>query len=599
MDIQLLLIVQQVCNQKHIQIPWAEVGSTLGPTISGGAVIQHLAKIRKRRHNAGLPNPEPLRRSGSTLTAPKFDHSKPRLGKAKKGKTGKPLLSSSTGEDEDDVEVDKASDPDESFGETHLAKRSKHSQTSTKAKEKRANGKNKPLTIIKKENHAVLSSPTKRPHPESQSDPFDTADNEHLERHYHDNSKRVRLSASSSNENEDDPDLYVGKGAPWAKLVNEPSDVASSKDEGTSKDSDEESTYGGYGDGVDESSSLIAFKNQITNFPSKVAVLRVGKGQQARSVLKRIENSAYITESRKLLGSLNVPSKDLSGAVSRQNGTTMLHGSNMSMLPVAGGLKNKYKPFISSRPYSDASELATLHMDASYAPTHENSLRETSDYNHSSSPSSYGFDPLSSPFGDAAFLFNPNVLSYGHRPFTTRFSGNDQNSHNMHEFDVPGTANEGNEIPGIPSNSGIDDLNVYLSAPQHALVTLDQGEMQTYPHDVYIPESSSGIRTDINDFMHRRSGYGVQVDFDDPPFTTQGLDGLERDDRFRSNLGEPFEMSWNYDLAASNMPETKSLSLAPMDGGADGSFTGSSNVEFDHLFTELAGSESVAPLSHN
>lgn len=49
LDKKLLLTIQSECNKHSIQLPWDAIGKTMGEHISGGAVIQHLAKLRTRK----------------------------------------------------------------------------------------------------------------------------------------------------------------------------------------------------------------------------------------------------------------------------------------------------------------------------------------------------------------------------------------------------------------------------------------------------------------------------------------------------------------------------------------------------------------------
>lgn len=64
MDKQLLLSLQSVCNEKGIKLPWDEVGESMEKQVSGGAIIQHIAKIRQRLAAGGFSVPPPLRRGG-------------------------------------------------------------------------------------------------------------------------------------------------------------------------------------------------------------------------------------------------------------------------------------------------------------------------------------------------------------------------------------------------------------------------------------------------------------------------------------------------------------------------------------------------------
>ena len=65
LDELLLLVVQSVCNNHGIRIPWDKVAETLGHHATEGAIVQHLAKLRTRRIAAGKDVPPPLRRGGN------------------------------------------------------------------------------------------------------------------------------------------------------------------------------------------------------------------------------------------------------------------------------------------------------------------------------------------------------------------------------------------------------------------------------------------------------------------------------------------------------------------------------------------------------
>lgn len=67
---QLLLTIQSVCNMSSVKIPWDKVAKTMGETVSEGAIVQHLAKLRSRRVDAGKTVPPPLRRGGGSASKP-------------------------------------------------------------------------------------------------------------------------------------------------------------------------------------------------------------------------------------------------------------------------------------------------------------------------------------------------------------------------------------------------------------------------------------------------------------------------------------------------------------------------------------------------
>ena len=63
-DQRCLLALQHVLSTKGIKIPWDEVGAKLGPTITEGAIVQHLAKLRTRLENEGYKVTPALQRGG-------------------------------------------------------------------------------------------------------------------------------------------------------------------------------------------------------------------------------------------------------------------------------------------------------------------------------------------------------------------------------------------------------------------------------------------------------------------------------------------------------------------------------------------------------
>ena len=153
MDKKLLLAVQYQCNSVGLAIPWNDIGTLMGPKITGGAVIQHLAKMRTRMIAQELSVPPPLRRGGggaristtTTSSAPKTKTTSIKKGgngkanqtstKAMPGKSkkaGKKAPSSDSDEsDEDDGWKD--DDSDAEYGEP----RAKRAKTSAKGSTKR------------------------------------------------------------------------------------------------------------------------------------------------------------------------------------------------------------------------------------------------------------------------------------------------------------------------------------------------------------------------------------------------------------------------------------------------------------------------------
>ena len=56
--------MQSVCNDKGVKLPWDEVGASMEERVSGGAIIQHISKLRQRFQDFGKNVPPPPKRGG-------------------------------------------------------------------------------------------------------------------------------------------------------------------------------------------------------------------------------------------------------------------------------------------------------------------------------------------------------------------------------------------------------------------------------------------------------------------------------------------------------------------------------------------------------
>lgn len=102
--------------------------------VSGGAIIQHLAKIRQRFVSQGISVPPPLRRGGGNANL-NSNSRNTRSGSSTPLKKTKSLVinkseNHGTGSDDGEFDVDRATDSEEDFGET----RAKHVRYDTKGK---------------------------------------------------------------------------------------------------------------------------------------------------------------------------------------------------------------------------------------------------------------------------------------------------------------------------------------------------------------------------------------------------------------------------------------------------------------------------------
>ncbi|KAI9730524.1 MAG: hypothetical protein M1834_005765 [Cirrosporium novae-zelandiae] len=64
-DKKLLLAIQSVCNQQGKKLDWDAIAKEVDPQITGGAAVQHLAKLRQRMVAEGFDVPPPLKRGGT------------------------------------------------------------------------------------------------------------------------------------------------------------------------------------------------------------------------------------------------------------------------------------------------------------------------------------------------------------------------------------------------------------------------------------------------------------------------------------------------------------------------------------------------------
>ena len=115
LDKKLLLSFQSACNEKGVALPWEKIAEHLDVGATGGAIIQHLSKMRQKMSRAGEPIPPALKRGGH-------------MGHATSNSTGHPGKVSKTfrlykhsrntrtsPRDEDDQDEDLEKDPDTDY----------------------------------------------------------------------------------------------------------------------------------------------------------------------------------------------------------------------------------------------------------------------------------------------------------------------------------------------------------------------------------------------------------------------------------------------------------------------------------------------------
>ncbi|KAG8526186.1 uncharacterized protein KY384_000179 [Bacidia gigantensis] len=67
---KLLLAIQSGCNETGTVLPMDTIASHMNSNASPNAILQHLAKMRRKREEDGLQNPPPLRRGGRRYDVP-------------------------------------------------------------------------------------------------------------------------------------------------------------------------------------------------------------------------------------------------------------------------------------------------------------------------------------------------------------------------------------------------------------------------------------------------------------------------------------------------------------------------------------------------
>jgi len=112
-DQRLLLAIQFACNQAGLRLPFTAAGVLVGPSVTEGAIVQHLAKLRARLLEAGESVPPLLKRGGGYgPAAGPSNSSKSAKAKGKAKVAGKSLKAATESDSDDDegYEDDNAKD---------------------------------------------------------------------------------------------------------------------------------------------------------------------------------------------------------------------------------------------------------------------------------------------------------------------------------------------------------------------------------------------------------------------------------------------------------------------------------------------------------
>ena len=152
MDKQLTLAMQYEANKAGITLPWEKIGARMGEKITGGAVIQHLAKMRSRLVEQGNPVPPSLKRGGgasrdptttssaSTMVknspAKKATPTKSRSAKLKKASKKASRASDDSDDNDDDDDDWDEDESDADYGQPRAKRVKKNAKGATRRKNK-------------------------------------------------------------------------------------------------------------------------------------------------------------------------------------------------------------------------------------------------------------------------------------------------------------------------------------------------------------------------------------------------------------------------------------------------------------------------------
>ncbi|MCJ1432091.1 hypothetical protein MMC27_001447 [Xylographa pallens] len=306
MDIQMLLIVQKICNQKNIKLPWDEVGAQLGGTITGGAIIQHLAKLRARRVEQGLPVPEPLKR-GSGGSVALSTGAMRGSGAARKGRQGKrPAASSfntSNEDDDEEYDVDKASDPEASFGEVRKKKVKRQIEdgidedaydTMTKPKGGQSSKNSKAAKRIQTNIFEATKQNLKK---ESSAEASSVTATGRAGRRTSVNYARLHNGKSESDTDDEMNEPHVAAGSSFLKLegvspIGHKEESVTDHDEDENAENNEE--VADYEGEVSRDAS-VSLEQQDDDDDNNITVLHLGKSERSLALLEALDSSYTLT----------------------------------------------------------------------------------------------------------------------------------------------------------------------------------------------------------------------------------------------------------------------------------------------------------------
>lgn len=216
MDKKLLLALQYETNRQGINLPWNAIGKVMGEHITGGAVIQHLSKVRSRMVDQGLDVPPPLKRGGGSKISTGYSVQKRRSTPTKNAKAQptftkprKPSKLDTSSKDLDSEESDEE-EWENDFEIEYGKPRCKRLKTETKGKEGQQNFKTD-------DSDAEVDTPTEDGQKRKRQSSSKPSTRGCLV-NYRDSNEEDFEDDDMDIENKDDEKLHVAMGAPFLQL---------------------------------------------------------------------------------------------------------------------------------------------------------------------------------------------------------------------------------------------------------------------------------------------------------------------------------------------------------------------------------------------
>lgn len=292
MDQRMLLALQYAANQAGTKLPWAQAGRLVAESITEGAIVQHLAKLRARLLEKGERVPPVLKRGGGY--APAAAPSKVTKTKVKAKKSSKGMSTVSDSDDDEGEEDHDATDsqrakntPNKGKGKV-IPKKMQRKPRSVKTFniKQESSGEEEPLIAVKARG--------KRPCALSQDD-SDYEKQKKSSKFAKNQTSITRRGQLSHDDDEDD-------GGDWEEMETE--------------DEEEEQIYQG-GKTVAAGAPFLEQESDFgDNYPSddplpetSVARLPIGRGRKAKKVLRKLGYGSEESNSQPMNGKPVYPAK--------------------------------------------------------------------------------------------------------------------------------------------------------------------------------------------------------------------------------------------------------------------------------------------------